>query len=46
VDGNATGFLDTGDYFEITTGPSGCFRFEMFQVDVDRRVALERWGAC
>ena len=46
VDGNATGFLDTGDYFEIITGPSGCFRFEMFQVDVDRRVALERWGAC
>jgi len=46
VDGNANGFLDVGDHFELTTDPSGCFRFEMFQLDVNRRVAFERWGAC
>jgi hypothetical protein len=45
-DGNVTGSLDVGDHFEFATDPSGCFRFEMFQLDVNRRVAFERWGPC
>lgn len=46
VDANATGFLDVGDYFEIIASQTDCNGFEMHQVDVNRRVASERWGAC
>ena len=46
ADVNGNGLLDPGDYFALSPPPTGCFRFEIFQVDVDRRVALETWGGC
>lgn len=46
LDGAADGLLDAGDYFEISATAPGCYRFEIFQVDVDRRVGLTLWGGC
>lgn len=46
VDGVVDGLLDPGDYFEISASAPGCYRFEIFQVDVDRRVGLTIWGGC
>jgi len=46
ADGNSDGLLNPGDYFSIAASASGCYRFEIYQVDVDRRVALTIWGGC
>jgi hypothetical protein len=36
VDGNGDNLLDAGDYFVIAVSPTGCYRFEVFQIDVGR----------
>lgn len=42
-DTNGGGLLDVGDYFQTVVPPSGQFRFEIFQVDVGRRIGLVEW---
>ena len=48
VDANGNGLLDPGDRFEITIPcvPTSTYRFEIFQVDVDRRVGFLAWSGC
>lgn len=46
VDTNTTGYVDRGDYFALTAPPPGCYRFDVYQVDVDRRVGFATWGGC
>jgi hypothetical protein len=46
IDANGNGRLDSGDYFAISCVPSSTHRFEIFQVDVDRRVGFLTWTGC
>ncbi len=46
VDANANRLLDPGDYFEVSPPPTGCYRLEIFQVDVGRLTGSLTWGAC
>ena len=43
VDANGNGLLDAGDSFAISVSPAGQYRFEVFQVDVNRRVGFVGW---
>src|SRR5207245_11419415 len=45
VDANADNLLDAGDYFVVTVSSTGCYHFEVFQVDVGRLAAYLEWGA-
>jgi len=45
-DANGNGLLDAGDYFAISCVRSSTHRFEIFQVDVDRRVGFLTWTGC
>jgi len=46
VDANVHGFLDPGDYFDLSPPPTGCYRLEIFQLDVGRLTGSLTWGAC
>jgi hypothetical protein len=46
VDANGDGLLDAGDHFDIACNPAASYRFEIFQVDVDRRVGYLSWAGC
>jgi len=47
VDGSLpNGLLDSGDYFQVSPPPTGCYRLEIFQVDVGRLTGSLTWGAC
>ena len=46
VDGSANGFLDSGDYFAVSPPPTGCYRLQIFQIDVGRLTGTLTWGAC
>lgn len=46
VDASANGFLDSGDYFKVSPPPTGCYRLEIFQLDVGRLSGSLTWGAC
>ena len=46
VDGSPNGLLDSGDYFQVSPPPTGCYRLEIFQVDVGRLTGSLTWGAC
>ena len=46
VDGSANGLLDPGDYFEVSPPPTGCYRLQIFQLDVRQTVGFLEWGAC
>ena len=48
VDANTNGYLDPGDHFDIhiACSASSTYRFEIFQVDVDRRVGFLSWSGC
>ena len=45
-DANANAFLDPGDYFEVSPPPTGCYRLNIVQLDVDRLTGSLIWGAC
>ena len=45
-DANSKGFLDSGDYFQVSPPPTGCYRLEIFQLDVGRLTGSLTWGAC
>ncbi len=44
VDANTNGLLDAGDYFVVSVSPTGCYRFEVFQIDVGRLAGFLEWG--
>jgi hypothetical protein len=46
VDASANGLLDPGDYFEVSPPPTGCYRLQIFQLDVRQTVGFLEWGAC
>ncbi|TLZ95099.1 MAG: hypothetical protein E6K04_00475 [Methanobacteriota archaeon] len=47
VDGSPPdGLLDSGDYFQVSQPPIGCYRLEIFQLDVGRLTGSLTWGAC
>jgi len=45
-DANGNGLLDAGDYFAVSCVASSTHRFEIFQVDVVRRVGFLTWTGC
>ena len=46
VDANMDGLLDAGDYFVVSVSPSGCYRFEVYQIDAGRIAGYLDWGGC
>jgi len=44
VDANADNLLDAGDYFAVTVSSTGCYHFEVFQIDVGRIAGFLEWG--
>lgn len=46
VDGSPNGLLDSGDYFVVSPPPTGCYRLQIFQLDVGRLSGSLTWGAC
>src|SRR2546428_1360379 len=46
VDASSNGLLDPGDYFEVSPPPTGCYRLQIFQLDVGQTVGFLEWGAC
>ncbi len=46
VDAKMDGLLDAGDYFVVSVSPSGCYRFEVYQIDVGRTSGYLDWGGC
>ncbi len=44
VDANTDGLLDAGDYFVVSVSPTGCYRLEVFQIDVGRLAGFQEWG--
>ncbi len=44
VDASMDGLLDSGDYFAVSVSPTGCYRFEVFQIDVGRLAGFLEWG--
>ncbi len=46
VDASSNGLLDPGDYFEVSPPPTGCYRLQVFQLDVRQTVGFLEWGAC
>src|SRR5437867_7438034 len=46
VDANTDKLLDAGDYFAVSTSGTGCYHFEIFQVDVGHVAGYLDWGAC
>ncbi|TLZ73629.1 MAG: hypothetical protein E6K06_02445 [Methanobacteriota archaeon] len=44
VDANADNLLDAGDYFVVTVSSTGCYHFEVFQIDVGRLAGYLEWG--
>src|SRR5436309_9193853 len=45
-DANTNGLLDPGDYFEVSPPPTGCYRLNIVQLDVNRLTGSLKWGAC
>ena len=46
VDANVDGLLNAGDYFAISPPPSGCYRLELFQVEIGKLAGFKEWGGC
>jgi hypothetical protein len=46
ADANGNQLLDSGDYFAIQPPPRGCYRFEVYQVNVGKLAGFLRWGEC
>jgi hypothetical protein len=46
TDATANALLDSGDYFTVRPPPTGCYRFEVYQVDVGKLAGYLRWGGC
>src|SRR2546425_12830929 len=46
VDASANGLLDPGDYFQVSPPPTGCYRLQIFQLDVRQTRGFLEWGAC
>ena len=46
VDANMDDRLDGGDYFVVSTSSTGCYHFEIFQVDVGHVAGFLEWGGC
>src|SRR5439155_21323623 len=44
VDATADNLLDAGDYFAVTVSSTGCYHFEVFQIDVGRVAGFLEWG--
>jgi hypothetical protein len=45
VDANADARLSPGDYFAVSVSSTGCYHFEVFQIDVGRVAGWLEWGA-
>ncbi len=45
VDTNRDGLLDAGDYFVVSVSSTGCYHFEVYQIDVGRVAGFLEWGA-
>jgi hypothetical protein len=45
VDANMNGLLDAGDYFAVSVSSTGCYHFEVFQIDVGQVAGWLEWGA-
>jgi hypothetical protein len=46
VDATSIGLLGPGDYFEVSPPPKGCYRLQIFQLDVGQPAGFLEWGAC
>jgi hypothetical protein len=46
TDARGNGLLDAGDFFAILPPATGCFRFEVYQVNIHRLAGISEWGAC
>lgn len=46
TDAQTNELLDAGDYFTISPPPSGCYRFEVSQVNVGKLSGFLQWGGC
>jgi hypothetical protein len=44
TDRNANGLLDSGDYFALRPPQTGCYRFEVYQVNLGKLAGFLRWG--